>query len=155
VARQHDLLLNIERMRREMDELLGDAWSRPRLIGRRPSSFSPRIDVYYCREDGDPAAAKAVVKVELAGVDPDAVALEIAGRELVVSGERPVRETEGRGYQQVEIPTGQFRRVIELGVEVDAAAAKATFDNGILRVELPVRVPEASARQVPIDRARE
>lgn len=155
MARQRDLLLNIERMRREMDELLGDAWSRPRFVGRRPSGFSPRVDVYYARDGDDPGAARAVVTVELAGVDPDAVSLEISGRELVVSGERPVRDTAGRGYQQVEIPTGPFRRAIELGVDVDAAAAKATFDNGILRVELPVRAPETASRRVPIDRTGE
>ena len=39
---------------------------------------------------------------------------------LVVSGRRPVRETEGRAYQQVEIPTGGFRRAVELGVDVEA-----------------------------------
>jgi HSP20 family protein len=64
-----------------------------------------------------------------------------------------VRETEGRAYQQVEIPTGAFRRVIELGVEVVAEDTTATFEDGILRIELPVKVAEKSARKVPIERA--
>lgn len=150
MARQRELLVNIERMRREMDEFFGDAWSRP-AAGRRPSGFTPRVDVYYCkRDEGEPGLA--VVKADLAGVDPDAVSLEISGRELVVSGSRPVRETEGRAYQQVEIPTGPFRRVIELGVEVVADRARATFEDGILRVELPVKVAEQSPHKVPIER---
>lgn len=150
MARQRELLVNIERMRREMDEFFGDAWSRP-AAGRRPSGFTPRVDVYYCkRDEGEPGLA--VVKADLAGVDPDAVSLEISGRELVVSGSRPVRETEGRAYQQVEIPTGPFRRVIELGVEVVADRARATFEDGILRVELPVKVAERSPHKVPIER---
>ena len=55
---------------------------------------------------------------------PRHVSLEISGRELVISGERPVQETEGRVYQQVEIETGPFRRVIELNADVDAEGAR-------------------------------
>jgi HSP20 family protein len=154
MAGRRDLVVNIERMRREVDEFFADSWSRP-VTGRRTSAFTPRVDVYYRREDqGDERGGPlAVVKVELAGVDPEAVSLEISGRELVVSGSRPVRETEGRAYQQVEIPTGGFRRVIELGVEVVAEEARATFEDGILRVELPVKVADRRARKVPIERA--
>lgn len=147
MARQRDLLVNIERMRREMDEFLGDAWSRP-----RPGGFTPRVDVYYCESKGSGTGPRAIVKADLAGVDPDAVSLEISGRELVILGERPVRETEGRAYQQVEIPTGPFRRRIKLGVDVVAEGASATFEDGILRVELPLRTAEEASRRVPIER---
>ena len=70
----------------------------------------------------------------------------------MISGERPVRETEGRIYQQVEIASGPFRRIVELSVDVEADQAQATYEDGILRVELPVRLPQG-ARQVPIERA--
>lgn len=153
MARQRELLVNIERIRREMDEFFGDAWSRAPTGGRRPGAFAPRVDVYYCKPEESGRGPRAIVKADLAGVDPDAVSLEISGRELIMSGSRPVRETEGRAYQQVEIPTGAFRRVIELGVEVVAEEASATFEDGILRIELPVKAVEPSARKVPIERA--
>jgi HSP20 family protein len=70
----------------------------------------------------------------------------------VISGERPVRETEGRTFQQVELPSGPFRRIVELSVDVRPEDALATYEDGILRVELPIRLPDA-ARQVPIERA--
>ena len=137
--------MNFERVWREMDELMGDPfadpWTRPQ---RAQTGFSPPVDLYYC---GSPP--KAIVKVELAGVDIDSVALEVAGRELVVSGERPVQETEGRVYQQVEIEAGPFRRVIELGAEVVADEARASYDDGILRVELPLA--GQVTRRVPIE----
>lgn len=152
MARQRDLLLNIDRMRREMDEFFADAWEQPHRPGRQSSGFSPRVDVYYCRSEGDPQQPSAVVRADLAGVDPDAVNLEISGRRLVISGVRPVRETEGRAYQQVEIATGPFRRVIELGAEVVAERAKATFEDGVLRVELPIRSAETTPRRVPVER---
>jgi HSP20 family protein len=135
-------------MRREMDELLGDFWDQAGYHAPRQAAFVPRVDVYYC---GDDAPEKAVVKVELPGTDVDAVHVEVRGRALIVSGERPVRDTEGRTYQQVELPSGPFKRVVELSVDVHADSAQATYEDGILRIELPVRKPQA-ARQVPIER---
>ena len=52
-----------------------------------------------------------------------------------------MRDTEGRTYQQVELPSGPFRRVVELSVDVNAEQAQATYEDGILRVELPTRAP--------------
>jgi HSP20 family protein len=137
-------------MRREMDQLLGDFWDQAGSTQRRQiAAFVPRVDVYYC---GEGAPEKAVVKVELPGIDVEAVNLEVTGRTLVISGERALRETEGRTYQQVELPSGAFRRVVEFSIDVAADQAQATYEDGVLRVELPVRLPQA-ARQVPIERA--
>ena len=144
---EKDLFANFERMRREIDELFGDVFDRPLASGRR--QFSPHVDVYYC---GNPP--RAIVKVELAGVSVDDVSLEIRGRQLVIAGERRAQESEGRLYQQIEIPHGPFRRVVELGADVVADEAAATYDDGILRVEIPIASPEDEKRQVPI-RARE
>ena len=147
------MLVNIERMRREMDELLGDDWDST-ATRRQGSGFSPRVDVFYSKEEQGESGPLAVVTVDLAGVSQDAINLEVSGRTLVISGTRPVRRTEGRAYQQVEIPTGSFRRAIELGVDVIAERARASFDEGLLRVELPVRMPDPG-RRVPIERAGE
>jgi len=146
MANERDLLVNFERMWREMDELLGDPFGakRSRLTGAG-SGFSPRVDVYYCGED----EPKAIVRAELAGVDIDTVSLEVSGRELVISGERAVAETEGRVYQQVEIEAGPFRRTIELSADVISERARASYEDGILRVELPLAAQVT--RRVPIE----
>lgn len=144
---ERDLFANFARMRREMDQMMGGAWGRPTYVSRRSTGFSPNVDVYYC---GEPQ--RAVVKVDLAGVELDAVGIEVSGRQLAIVGERPVQETEGRVYQQVEIPSGPFRRVVELQVEVDADRAKATYEDGVLRIELPLRDPTETTHRVPIGR---
>jgi len=125
--------------------MMGDAWGRARYVSRRSSGFSPNVDVYYC---GDPQLA--VVKVDLAGVELSGIGIEVSGRQLAIVGERPVQETEGRVYQQIEIPSGRFRRVVELQVDVDADRAKATYEHGMLRIELPLRDPGETTRRVPI-----
>ena len=144
---ERDLFANFARMRREMDEMLTGSWGRATYISRRASGFSPNVDVYY---SGDPQ--RAVVKCDLSGIDLSTVGIEVSGRQLTIVGERPVQETEGRVYQQVEIPTGPFRHVVELQVDVDSSKAKATYDDGVLRVELPLRDETEVTRKVPVDR---
>ena len=142
---RRDPFANFERIRREMDELFGDVLDRTGMAPRR--GFVPRVDVFYC---GDPP--RAIVKVELAGVDPDAVAIELRGRQLLVAGERRPDSQRDPLYQQMEIERGPFRRVVELGADVEAEAASATYHDGILRVELPLAEPEDRTRRVPIER---
>ncbi len=143
-----DLFANFARMRREMDEMLSGSWGRATYISRRASGFAPNVDVYYC---GDPQ--RAVVKCDLAGIDLATVGIEVSGRQLTIVGERPVQETEGRVYQQVEIPTGPFRHIVELQVDVDPDRAKANYEDGILRVDLPLRDEAEVTRSVPVARA--
>lgn len=137
-------------MRREMDEMLGGTWGRASYISRRANGFAPNVDVYYC---GEPQ--RAVVKCDLSGIDLASVGIEVSGRQLAIIGERPVQETEGRVYQQVEIPTGPFRHIVELQVDVESDRASATYEDGVLRVELPLRDEAEVTRRVPVDRAAE
>ncbi|MFN2612480.1 MAG: Hsp20/alpha crystallin family protein [Solirubrobacterales bacterium] len=149
MKQQRDPFADFARMRREMDQLIGDVWGQTGQAVRQVSGFAPRVDVYYC---GEPR--KAIVEVELPGIDPAGVNLEVRGRALVVSGERPVRDVEGRTYQQVELPSGRFRRVVELSAEVEADSATATYEDGVLRVEMPLRAA-SMPKQVPIERTEE
>jgi HSP20 family protein len=144
VSSSRDLFANFERMRREIDELFGDVFERQ--TGLRGRGFSPKVDVFYT---DDPP--RAVVKADLAGVDIQDVGLEIRGRQLVISGERRPAAATGRLYQQIEIEHGPFRRVVELGAEVLADAAHASYDDGMLEVEIPLARPDQTVRRVRID----
>jgi HSP20 family protein len=144
VSSQRDLFANFERMRREIDELFGDVFERK--AGLRGGGFSPSVDVYYV---DDPP--RAVVKADLAGVDIQDVGLEIRGRQLLIAGERRPAEAAGRLYQQIEIEHGPFRRVVELGAEVAADEARASYEDGMLEVEIPLKRPDQTVRRVRID----
>ena len=146
MARDRDLFANFERMRREMDELFGDVFGSVGLTSRR-NGFSPAVDVFYA---DDPP--RAVVHAELAGIDAGDLGLEIQGRALTLTGHRREADAEARVYQQLEIEHGPFRRTIELGAEVVAEEARATYLDGILRVELPLADPQSHIRSVPIER---
>jgi len=143
MPRERDPFANFERMRRQIDEIFGDVFERSGIAPRR--GFSPAVDVYYC---GDPP--QAIVKADLAGVSPDDVSIEVRGRQLVIAGERRAQESEGRLYQQIEIAHGPFRRIVELGADVQADAAKATYEDGVLRIEIPIAAPEDVVRQIRV-----
>ena len=142
MAHERDLFAGFERMRREMDELFGDVFDR-RLAPSRRGGFSPAVDVYYT---ADPP--RAVVRADLAGIDPNEIELQIRGRELILSGNRKPDGGEERVYQQLEVEHGPFRRVVALGVDVDPEAANASYEDGMLTVELPLA--PTHARTVPI-----
>lgn len=137
-------------MRRDMDEVFGDGIWAPAIGHRRRGGFCPAVDVFY---EGQPP--RAIVHAELAAVSPDAIGLEIQGRKLVIAGHRAAPKAEGRLYQQIEILSGSFRRVVELGAEVVADEATAVFTDGILRVELPLAEPGARSHSVPVRHQRE
>ena len=137
---ERDLFANFERMRREMDELFGDVFGAA-LAPRRRGGFSPAVDVFYA---DDPP--RAIVHAELAGIDAGDLGLEIQGRELTLTGNRREAAVEGRVYQQLEIEHGPFRRTIALGSDVIAEQARATYQDGVLRVELPLAGTESRSR---------
>jgi HSP20 family protein len=133
-------------MRREIDQLFGDVFERS--TGLRGGGFSPSVDVYYVDEP-----PRAVVRADLPGVEIEHVALEIRGRQLLIAGERRPAEAEGCLYQQIEIEHGPFRRVVELGADVVPEEAKASYDDGILQVEVPLAPADQTSRRVPIEEA--
>jgi HSP20 family protein len=139
---ESDLFANFERMRREMDQLFGDVFG----MARRRTGFMPAVDVAYA-----PDPPRAIVTAELAGIDPAEIEIEIEGRKLLLSGSRRVADSRTDVYQQVEIARGPFRRVVELGADVRGQDAKASYEDGMLRIELPLAHPTGT-RPVPIAR---
>ncbi|MFZ0043780.1 MAG: Hsp20/alpha crystallin family protein [Solirubrobacteraceae bacterium] len=140
-----DLFANFDRMRREMDELFGDVFARAGIGRGRPASW-PAVDVAYA---DDPP--RVIVTAELAGVEVDQIALQIEGRRLVLAGRRGPPEPQGEVYQQVEIERGVFRRSIDLGAEVVGDQARASYQDGMLRVELPLAGSFTRVRAVQIE----
>jgi HSP20 family protein len=69
----------------------------------------------------------------------------------VIAGQRRAQEAEGRLYQQIEIAHGPFKRAIELSADVEAEQASATYDDGVLRIEIPLAQPADETRRIRIE----
>jgi len=102
------------------------------------AAWSPEIDVF--ERDG-----KLVVRADLPGLTREDVNVEVRDDELVISGERRSEsEREEGSYYVREASYGKFHRSIPLPEGVRPDTASATFDNGVLTVEL--EAPGRSAR---------
>ena len=92
----------------------------------------PNTDVYVM--DGG-----LVIKVELAGMRREDLELTIEGNRLRISGQRPdgCRSPKCK-FLVMEINYGAFETVIELPAGYDLTQAKAAYQNGFLRIDVPV-----------------
>ena len=134
---------DIERLHDEINELIDELWHVPRFAGAR-RGFRPHVD---CVRRDDPAELH--VFVELPGVEPAAIQVVAADRVLVVAGERCRPTIRGR-YQQMEIEYGPFQRRIPLDEPVDTAAAEARYEQGVLKVVLPIAAKPPKRERVSI-----
>jgi len=95
-------------------------------------------------------AADYRVHLDLPGVDPAAIRIEVERDTLSVSAERHLAPpAAGEEVHRRERPTGAFARTFTLPSSVDAARVEARYDAGVLTVVLPKR-EEARARTIPV-----
>ena len=98
----------------------------------------PNTDV-YATDDG------LVVKVELAGMRREDLELAVEGNRLLITGQRPDGcRTPGSKFLVMEIHYGAFECVIEIPAGYELSQARAAYQNGFLRVDVPVAVAPAS-----------
>ena len=87
------------------------------------------------------------VTVDLPGVQPQDVQIEVKEGQLWIAGERKVEvEDKGRTFHRVERRSGRFRRIVPLGTNVDVDRVEASCRDGVLTVTLP-KVEAAKPRQ--------
>ena len=94
-----------------------------------------------------------MVRLELPGIDPDRITLEIEGRVLRVCGTRQEQRPPDAVYHQMEISYGRFERLVSLPPEVDITRASADYNSGYLEIKLPLK-GQSRSRQIPISRTR-
>ena len=106
-------------------------------------SFVPAVDVY---EDEH----KVSLKLEAPGIQPDAFDIQIENNTLTVRGERKFdREEKEENFHRIERRYGSFVRSFSLPATVDPNSVKASYENGVLRIDLAKRA-EAKPRQIKV-----
>jgi HSP20 family protein len=99
-----------------------------RAVARR---WIPAIDVVETDEH-------FVLRADLPGLSENDVKIEVEDNVLTVSGERKTEhEQSGKAYYRSERSFGSFSRSLTLPEGVDADAIQASFDTGVLEVQIP------------------
>lgn len=98
-----------------------------------PAIFSktPKVDIY---EEGN----DLVARVELPGVNPKDINVELKNNVLKIEAKKEEKKEEKKkGFYKKEISSGYLKRVLPLPVEVLEDKAKADFEDGILEIRVP------------------
>ena len=112
--------------------------------GRQTTGWMPRIDV---KQRGD----DLVVHADLAGVKPEDVDISVTDGVLTISGERSEEtKREDENWVVRERSYGSFQRQMVLPEGVDPNSIHATFDNGVLDVEIPKALEATKPRTTKI-----
>jgi HSP20 family protein len=150
-AAARDPFAMLRQMSADLDRMFNEvAWPsfRPALTGdaaTEPTAWTPGIDVF--EKDN-----RLVTKIDLPGMKKEDVKVEVTDGQLTISGERK-RETEEtkKDFYRCEREYGSFYRSVPLPEGVKLDEVKATFDNGVLEVSVPLpAVTAAPVRQVAI-----
>ena len=95
------------------------------------SNFIPAIDVYEKEKS-------LVVEATLAGLKPEEVNISIKDDLLIIEGKREISsEVDEKNYYRKEVRSGLFHRTISLPFSVQGKKAEASFENGLLTINLP------------------
>jgi HSP20 family protein len=92
-----------------------------------------------------------IVEFDLPGIDVDSIDLDVERNVLTVRADRPARE----GIAELvaaERPRGVFSRQLILGDNLDTDHIAASYENGVLRLEVPV-AEKAKPRKITIKSA--
>jgi HSP20 family protein len=92
-----------------------------------------------------------VAELSVPGSRPEDIKVSITGDTLTVSGEshRAEEGDEQREYYYKEVRYGRFSQSLTLPVAVKGDEAKASFENGMLKIVLP-KAEEAKPKQIEI-----
>jgi len=137
---------NVVDIQGEVNRLFDSFLGRP--AGAATSSgraWMPAVDMSETKDD-------LVLKVEVPGVREKDVSVSITGDLLTIRGERRWSEEEAREnkFLHVERAYGQFERLIQLPLAVQADKVKAIYRDGVLEIKLP-KTEELKPREIKID----
>ena len=132
------------RVERDMGELMDrflhdeEFWALP-----EAEWFTPKADIAETDKGYE-------VTMDLPGIDPRDLTVEIREGSLWVSGERKEeKEEKGKTFHRVERHYGAFRRVIPLDLPVDREKVEAKYHDGVLKISV-AKSPEAETKRIEV-----
>ena len=126
-------------LQQDLDELIA-SFSREWDDGGMAATLRPALDV----SETDDAIQ---VQVDLPGLKPDDVNVEVRNNTLLITGERKEeREEKGRMWHRTERRAGTFARSMTLPCTIKEDKVQAEFTNGVLQITLPKAAQEKSRK---------
>lgn len=109
---------------------------------RTPASVGMPMDL-YSNDDS------FFAEIDLPGVDPASIDVDVEDRTLTIRAERAAERQEERSWLTRERPTGAFARQLTLGSRVALDRIEADYADGVLRLTIPM-AEEAKPRKITV-----
>ena len=120
---------------RDLDRMLANTL-------RTPASAVMPMDLYR-------AGDRFVAQVDLPGVDPETIDVDVEDRTLTIRAERREHEDSDVQWLSHERPSGTFARQLTLGHGVSSDRIEADYSDGVLTLTIPV-AEEAKPRKITV-----
>lgn len=119
------------RMEEEMEDLMERFWGGDGGWLTPKSGFLPTVDFVETENQFE-------VTVDLPGLKPEEVNVELKDGDLWISGKREEeKEEKGKTYHRVERRHGEFHRVFPLPSSIHEEQIDAQFESGVLKIIVP------------------
>lgn len=133
----------LQRFREEMDDVMRRFVPAGWDAAWQPAEFTPSADVSETEDALE-------IRMDLPGIKPDDVNVEVRDSLLSISGERrEEKEERDKTWHRIERRSGSFSRAMTLPTAVDADKAQAGYHDGVLTVKLP-KTEEAKGRRIAV-----
>ena len=143
IVRRPSPFRDMHSMRQVMDRLFDDEYRPFRWLAGGPDGPALPLDV---TTDAD----RLTIEAALPGISPDDVDITVEDNTVTISGRTAdERKAEEGSYVLQEIRRGSFSRSVTLPTGLEPDKASATFENGILRLEIP-KAEQLKPRQIKI-----
>jgi HSP20 family protein len=125
----------------DLDRFFNEAWPQSS-NSQAATFFAPRVDI---KEAGD----HYEITAELPGVDKKDIHVHVRDGILTLEAESTKEEQEKKGDKVIrqERRYGKFMRSFNLGADVAEADIKASFKDGVLKLEAPKIVEKVQERR--------
>ena len=126
---------------REFENLLSRFWGNGNAA--EMAGWNPKLNIAETENTYE-------VALELPGMDPEHVDIELKRGVLTVTGERKSdTDEQDRTYHRVESHYGQFRRMFRFDEDVDSEHVDAQYKEGVLRITVP-KAESAQTKRIEI-----
>ncbi|EGV50945.1 Hsp20/alpha crystallin family protein [Candidatus Endoriftia persephone] len=137
-------LAMLNQMTREMERLAAEHKRAQVATAGTVSRWQPSVDILEQQE-------RFVLSMDLPGVDPNTLEIQVEKGILTVSGERSLRkvEDEAASYTRRERVAGSFSRSFKLPETADESTISAASEHGVLEIVIAKKA-EAQPRRIKI-----
>jgi HSP20 family protein len=134
----------LRRLQREIDSVFQNMYPADGDREAPATGWTPRVDLSETEDAYH-------IHLDLPGVDKDDVDINLQDGTLTIRGERKEQaREEGTNTVRVERSFGQFFRSFTLPQTIKQDDIRATYDNGVLAVEVP-KAEETKPRRIEIN----